>query len=139
VGGGRGACVVAGGDVADRCGEQVGVLAGGQVAAGESQYLRVHTDVAAARGGHWLSELVLRDRRTGQEEAVPAAALFVMIGATPHTDWLPEAIARDRNGYILTGRDLPAGDSPGDIHPRRTRSKPASPACSRPATCERAR
>jgi thioredoxin reductase (NADPH) len=80
-------------------------------------HIRLHTDGTAARGDHRLSELVLRDRRTGQEEAVPAAALFVMIGATPHTDWLPDSIARDRHGYILTGRDLPAGDSPGETRP----------------------
>jgi thioredoxin reductase (NADPH) len=77
-------------------------------------YVRLHTEVAAARGEHRLSELVLRDRRTGQEEAVPAAALFVMIGAVPHTDWLPDSIARDRHGYILTGRNLPVSDSRGD-------------------------
>jgi thioredoxin reductase (NADPH) len=76
---------------------------------------RLHTEVAAARGKQRLSELVLRDRGTGQEEVVPAAALFVMIGVTPHTDWLPGSIARDRHGFILTGRDVPGSDIPGDI------------------------
>jgi thioredoxin reductase (NADPH) len=72
--------------------------------------VRVHTEVAAARGGHRLTELVLRDRATGRDETVPAAALFVMIGATPHTDWLPGDVVRDRHGFILTGRDLPDAD-----------------------------
>ena len=80
-------------------------------------HVRPHTEVAAARGGHRLSELVLRDRRTGQEETVPAAALFVMIGATPHTDWLPGSIVRDRHGFTLTGGDLPRGGSPADTRP----------------------
>jgi thioredoxin reductase (NADPH) len=80
-------------------------------------HVRLHTEAAAARGDRRLSALVLRDRRTGQEEAVPAAALFVMIGATPHTDWLPESIARDRHGFILTGREVPGRDSPGDTRP----------------------
>lgn len=79
--------------------------------------VRLQTEVASARGEHRLSELVLRDSRTGQEEAVQAAALFVMIGAVPHTDWLPDSIARDRYGFILTGRDLPGSDSPGDTRP----------------------
>jgi thioredoxin reductase (NADPH) len=78
-------------------------------------HVRLHTEVAAARGDHRLSQLVLRDRGSGQEEVVPAAALFVMIGATPHTDWLPDSIARDRHGCILTGRDLPGNDTPGAI------------------------
>jgi thioredoxin reductase (NADPH) len=80
-------------------------------------HVRLHTEVAAAGGDHRLSALVLRDRRTGQEEAVRAAALFVMIGATPHTDWLPDSIARDRHGFILTGRELPGGDAPGGTRP----------------------
>jgi thioredoxin reductase (NADPH) len=68
--------------------------------------VRLQTEIATARGDRRLTELVLRDRRTGGEETVPAAALFVMIGATPHADWLPDEIVRDRHGFILTGRDL---------------------------------
>ena len=78
-------------------------------------HVRQHTEVAAARGEQRLSQLVLRDRGTGQEEVVSAAALFVMIGATPHTDWLPDSIARDRHGFVLTGGDLPGNYTPGDI------------------------
>ena len=28
-----------------------------------------------------------------------------MIGGEPHTDWISDEIARDQNGYIVTGRD----------------------------------
>ena len=73
-------------------------------------HVRLQTEVAAARGDHRLTELVLRDRATGRDETVPAAALFVMIGATPHSDWLPGDVVRDRHGFILTGRDLPGKD-----------------------------
>jgi thioredoxin reductase len=47
-------------------------------------------------------------RRLGvpELETVPAAALFVMIGAEPRTTWLPGAIDRDDQGFIRTGRDL---------------------------------
>jgi thioredoxin reductase (NADPH) len=47
---------------------------------------------------------------------VPADALFVMIGADPHTSWLPHDIARDGNGYLLTGPDV-AGAGPGQSWP----------------------
>jgi thioredoxin reductase (NADPH) len=80
-------------------------------------HVRRHAEVAAARGDYRLTQLVLRDRSTGRDETVPAAALFVMIGATPHTDWLPDAIARDRRGFILTGRDLPGKDRPATGRP----------------------
>ena len=29
-----------------------------------------------------------------------------MIGGEPHTQWLPDEIARDAQGYLITGRDL---------------------------------
>src|SRR4051812_26987776 len=48
---------------------------------------------------------------TGRVETVAAAALFVLIGATPHIDWLPRSIDRDDQGFILTGQDLPSGRS----------------------------
>jgi len=53
-----------------------------------------------------LASLTLRDRRSGATETVPATALFVLIGAEPHTGWLPQAIQRDRWGFIVTGADL---------------------------------
>ncbi len=40
------------------------------------------------------------------EETVPATALFIFIGAAPNTDWLPDSIMRDPNGFLLSGSDL---------------------------------
>jgi thioredoxin reductase (NADPH) len=48
-------------------------------------------------------------RHDGEAREVPAAAAFVFIGATPHTDWLDGSIERDPQGFILTGRDLEPG------------------------------
>ncbi len=45
----------------------------------------------------------------GRGAAVPADALFVLIGAQPRTEWLADTVARDQQGFILTGPDLPAG------------------------------
>ena len=50
---------------------------------------------------------MLRDRATGDEETVQADELFLAIGAHPRTDWLPETIARDDQGFLLTGVDVP--------------------------------
>ena len=43
--------------------------------------------------------------RNGSVETIATRALFVMIGARPHTQWLEGVLARDRNGFILTGAD----------------------------------
>ena len=58
--------------------------------------------------GH-LQSLVLQDSDSGQRRTVPADALFVLIGAQPRTEWLGQAVARDRSGFIRTGPGLPAG------------------------------
>ena len=53
-----------------------------------------------------LRQLTLEHIDSGDREVVPADALFVMIGADPHTGWLPSEIARDDNGFLLTGPDI---------------------------------
>jgi thioredoxin reductase len=58
--------------------------------------------------GH-LQSLVLEDTASGTQRSVPADTLFVLIGAQPRTEWLGDAVARDRQGFIRTGPDLPAG------------------------------
>jgi len=35
-----------------------------------------------------------------------ASSLYIFIGAAPQTDWLPETIMRDPNGFVLSGPDL---------------------------------
>ena len=40
------------------------------------------------------------------DATVEAGALFLLIGAYPHTAWLPDVIGRDQAGYVLTGADL---------------------------------
>ena len=82
-----------------------------------SQYLRdtvaahpddievlLRTEVVGGGGEGRLQHLVLRDD-DGRERTVEAAALFIMIGARPNTDWLPETIEFDEWGYVKTGRD----------------------------------
>ncbi len=71
--------------------------------------VRTGTQVVGGGGDGRLQQLVLRERATDKEETVPADALFVMIGARPHSDWLPADIARDGHGFLLTGPDIPDG------------------------------
>ena len=53
-----------------------------------------------------LESITLANRANDTVEQVPADALFIMIGAEPHTDWIPDEIARDAHDYLVTGRDL---------------------------------
>jgi thioredoxin reductase (NADPH) len=69
-----------------------------------------HTEVAALHGDGRLHGLTVTDRRDGTRRDLDARALFVFIGADPHTEWLHGVLALDRSGFILTGRDAPAPD-----------------------------
>jgi thioredoxin reductase (NADPH) len=68
--------------------------------------VRLRTEIIEGGGHTHLENLTLRNRDSRAVEVTPAAALFVMIGAEPHTDWLGDSVERDQHGYILTGRDL---------------------------------
>ena len=68
--------------------------------------VRLGTEVVDGAGAGRLERITLRDRERGTTEEVAADALYVMIGARPQTGWLESAVARDRQGYVLTGRDL---------------------------------
>jgi thioredoxin reductase len=67
--------------------------------------VRPDTEIVDGGGGGRLEHLVLRSVRTGEDFPVAADALFVMIGAEPRTDWLAGVVARDEQGYLLTGAE----------------------------------
>ena len=68
--------------------------------------VRVRTEVVGGCGVGRLRGLVLRDADSGNQESVPAFALFVLIGAIPHTTWLPPEVVRDDRGFVVTGNHL---------------------------------
>jgi thioredoxin reductase (NADPH) len=70
--------------------------------------VRYGTRVVDGGGDQRLEELILATSEGHQEivEEVPAAALFVMIGGEPHTDWLPPDVIRSAQGYVITGREV---------------------------------
>src|SRR5215469_2140852 len=76
-----------------------------QIEAAPNIDVRYRCEVAGGGGSGHLEHLRLRNRDSGETELVPAAGLFVLIGAQPFTGWLPDAIKRDPWGYILTGPD----------------------------------
>ncbi|HLH13679.1 MAG TPA: NAD(P)/FAD-dependent oxidoreductase, partial [Solirubrobacteraceae bacterium] len=69
-----------------------------------------HSEIVELKGEHALEAAVLRDARTGGVRELEAQAVFVFIGASPHTEWLGGAIAADEHGFLLTGRDVQGGD-----------------------------
>jgi len=104
---------------------QVSILVRGDSLAGSmSPYLREEIDAApnvdvqpgtqvvGGGGRSRLDHLVLRDVPSGADREVAAGALFLLIGARPHTDWLPPTVAHDPNGFLLTGAEVERGPGP---------------------------
>jgi thioredoxin reductase (NADPH) len=88
-----------------------------EIEATENIRVRLNTQVIDGGGQGRLEHLVLKDHASGITETFPAAALFVLIGARPHTEWLPEEVRRDERGYIITGNDLLRDGSPPEGWP----------------------
>ncbi|MBA2272360.1 MAG: FAD-dependent oxidoreductase [Actinobacteria bacterium] len=68
-----------------------------------------NTEIVGGGGVEQLDRLEIRDRSSGEERRLPAAALFVLIGSQPRTEWLSTAVVRDKWGFIVTGPDLRSG------------------------------
>ena len=85
--------------------------------------VRLHTELRELVGGHRLESAVVEDTHTGERAKLPALALFVFIGAAPHSAWLGDQVELDDGGYVRTGRDgsllletnLPGVFAAGDV------------------------
>jgi thioredoxin reductase (NADPH) len=53
-----------------------------------------------------LASITLENVQTGERCTLPADAMFIYIGAQPHTEWVEEVVARDEQGFILSGSDV---------------------------------
>jgi thioredoxin reductase (NADPH) len=81
----------------------------------------LRTEAVEGHGNGQLERLTITDRGRKHRETRPAAALFVIIGAQPHTEWLAGAVQRGDKGFIVTGADVntDAADWPLDRPPTR--------------------
>lgn len=68
--------------------------------------VRYQVEVVGGDGDRVLRSVTVRDQRSEATEQLPTETLFVLIGARPHTEWLSGVVARDRAGFILTGKEL---------------------------------
>jgi thioredoxin reductase (NADPH) len=66
-----------------------------------------NSEVCELIGDEALEEVLLHDLQSDEKRPVATTALFVLIGAAPHTSWLQGEIPLDAKGFVLTG---PAAD-----------------------------
>ncbi len=77
-----------------------------QIAATPNIIVLEGTEVLEVGGTDRLEQITYRNRDTQETTTVPAAAMFIFIGATPRTEIVAEMLECDDAGYILTGSDL---------------------------------
>ncbi|MEJ2189528.1 MAG: FAD-dependent oxidoreductase [Acidobacteriota bacterium] len=70
----------------------------------ENLSVMVNTEITAVAGSDHLEEITLK--KGGATETGPADALFIFIGAVPHSDIAAGIVERSDAGFILTGPDL---------------------------------
>jgi thioredoxin reductase (NADPH) len=83
--------------------------------------VRLDTEVRELEGDGSLRSVVVENSRTGERDRIEAHALFVFIGAEPHTGWLGDQVTLDERGYVRTGPDATAAAPAG---PRRETGRP---------------
>jgi thioredoxin reductase (NADPH) len=76
----------------------------------EQVELMTHGEVVELKGSDSLEAVVVLDNRTKQRRELECRALFVFIGADPHTEWLRGHVAMDAHGFLLTGREVQGED-----------------------------
>jgi thioredoxin reductase (NADPH) len=100
------------------------LVRGASLAASMSSYLssRLHAqkgigiefgaEVSALHGADHLEAVTIRDVRTGATRVVETRALFIMVGASPNTEWLSGLVNLDDKGFVITGSAAGVPDSP---------------------------
>jgi thioredoxin reductase (NADPH) len=98
--------------------------------------VRTNTEVVALHGEAKLSGLTIRNRTTGATEEITPSGVFVFIGLTPNSGWLPAEIERDQYGFVITTPTLetsmPGVFAAGDV--RKGSTKQAASAAGEGAT-----
>ncbi|WP_331456413.1 NAD(P)/FAD-dependent oxidoreductase [Luteipulveratus halotolerans] len=78
--------------------------------------VRPRTEVVDGGGGTRLEWLKLKGP-DGELTKVHAGGLFLLLGAKPCVDWIPDVVGLDERGFVLTGRDVPPEHWDGDVPP----------------------
>ena len=80
-----------------------------RIEATENVQVWPNTVVKKVNGATHLESIDVEDRQTGEVRTVPAEAMFIFVGSTPHSSIVAGLLERDERGFILTGPDLLRG------------------------------
>jgi len=70
------------------------------------EFLWSHVLAEIVGGDEGVQAARVKHVATGAEREVPVAGIFIAVGHTPHTDFLPPEVRRDDTGCVLTDANL---------------------------------
>lgn len=77
-----------------------------QIEATENIEVMLRSEVVEVHGEDRLEAITIVHQDTQQTETLPAAAMFIFVGAVPHSDLVRNVVECNNVGFILTGEDL---------------------------------
>jgi thioredoxin reductase (NADPH) len=77
-----------------------------QIEAAKNIRVMTRTELVEVQGSDRLETVVVNCHDPEELQVFPAAALFIFIGAVPHTEIVEGVVARDAAGFLITGPDL---------------------------------
>jgi thioredoxin reductase (NADPH) len=80
-----------------------------QLRAKSNVAVQLKAEIRAVHGDQHLTAIDILDRASKEVRRHECGGLFIFIGADAETAWLPEDIARDARGFVVTGDDLKRG------------------------------
>jgi thioredoxin reductase (NADPH) len=77
-----------------------------QIASVPNIDVMVNTQVVEVEGDTGVERIRLKDIKTEEETDHEAAAIFIFVGAVPHSDFVLDLVAHNDRGFIYTGTDI---------------------------------
>jgi thioredoxin reductase (NADPH) len=77
-----------------------------QIKATENIQVLLQSEVSAVTGNERLETVTLENRATGDSAELSADAMFIFIGARPHSEIVADVVECNEAGFILTGPEL---------------------------------
>jgi thioredoxin reductase (NADPH) len=68
--------------------------------------VRLQTELSAVHGSDRLEAITFKNGETGKTEKSPADAVFLFVGASPHSNIVADIVKLSEEGFIVTGPDL---------------------------------
>jgi len=87
-------------------GEKMSAYLVDQIGAIDNIEVLTSTAVVEVTGSDRVEGIQLENRDSGERETREASALFIFVGAVPHSDFLGESIRTNEKGFIYTGTDV---------------------------------